>query len=75
MYINTLTVLFAGAPFVGESSGTIGIPEVVIKFLFPTLEVTTHEQEALAREEDVVPTVEAEVSISKGGGGHREFGT
>lgn len=56
-------VLSVRAPFLGESSGIIGIPEETMEVLVPILETIASEEENLALEEDGVPTVEAEEDV------------
>lgn len=62
-YIHGLTVLSIGAPFSSESSGITRMPKEDMESLIYTLEVMAPEDEALACNEDVVTTVEAEVSV------------
>lgn len=51
--------------FLGESSGTDGIPEEAMEPLIPVSKAMAPEEETLAREQDMVPSVEIEVSVSK----------
>lgn len=50
-------VLSAGASFLGELRGTVGIPKEAVEPSTPMPETIAAEEEDLDREEDVVPAV------------------